>query len=250
MDTGLSPIREDTTRVPCSLYRPQDLPREQEASPLRGRSETRGDVRGHGKRPRSSSSRPPSENPSDSESKDSGSDSNSDSDSDGSDSGGDGSCKKKKKKKSKSKSKKRAKKKRPTAGEQSEEVQKLLKKAIAYFRCYVSARCPFPSGEEVDQGTTDSWDFVQRKLKIYVPLTPKIEALVRLLLPCSCYSFLLTPLQIKKRASHVRGELVTKTRPMVQLHYGLRIAVGGEIEEKNRALVVSLKTDDVFHFGV
>ncbi|KAH9910619.1 hypothetical protein B0H21DRAFT_668586, partial [Amylocystis lapponica] len=122
---------------------------------------------------------------------------------------------------------------RPKAADFDDITQEVLSIAVAVFRCLICTQAPFPdtSALELDMAKR-AWREACEKTGLNVMLTPTLLKM------------------ITRRTSHVRGELKSKTRALVQSFYGFRSGQNKRIIARNRQLAEDLKEDYLFVYEV
>ncbi|KAH7904076.1 hypothetical protein BJ138DRAFT_965792, partial [Hygrophoropsis aurantiaca] len=117
---------------------------------------------------------------------------------------------------------------RPKAGDYDEPVREVLGTAIELFRATLLSENPFPSSSQELEWAKSAWREACDVLSVRISPTGEVLKL------------------ITNRGSHLRGELKTKSKPVVANVFGFETSADEEIQEDNRHLVASLKEDCAF----
>jgi hypothetical protein len=122
--------------------------------------------------------------------------------------------------------------------------------AISYYRANLSCAYAFPDIETESEMVSCVWKFSCSQLETTLPITPQIAKLVKsnALSPSLFVNFDLW--QITSRGSQLRGELKSKTRPLVEGFFGFESGVNRKIVLKNRRIAESLKEGKGFTYKV
>ncbi|EPQ50053.1 hypothetical protein GLOTRDRAFT_28932, partial [Gloeophyllum trabeum ATCC 11539] len=110
-------------------------------------------------------------------------------------------------------------------------IRKVLLDAIGHYRTRVSTEYAYPVNAEDEQWAVEAWARACRDAGVDIPIE---DAFVRM---------------ITARASHVRGELKTKARGLVELAYGLQVPSSQDERLKNRNKVRDLLTRLAFTYA-
>ncbi|KAG2749317.1 hypothetical protein P692DRAFT_20778595 [Suillus brevipes Sb2] len=113
-----------------------------------------------------------------------------------------------------------------------DEISKeILITACSVYRCLITTQAPFPDSVAAETKLAkEAWHEACQLKGVDVKLTP------------SAVNMLL------KRASHVRGELKTKMRPLTASFHGFRSSNSMEVIRSNRDLAERLKIGSIFVF--
>ncbi|KAJ7229334.1 hypothetical protein C8J57DRAFT_1583232 [Mycena rebaudengoi] len=106
----------------------------------------------------------------------------------------------------------------------------LLKQAISNFRVLISAENAFPDHDTEVEFVGRAWNGACHTLKLSMELTPNIAKL------------------IANRGSHLRGELKTKIKPLIEITYGFNNGQNKKSIARNRVLAEELKDGCTFAF--
>ncbi|KDQ54673.1 hypothetical protein JAAARDRAFT_401315 [Jaapia argillacea MUCL 33604] len=117
---------------------------------------------------------------------------------------------------------------RPTQKDFDDDTREVLRHAIKLFRCKISTRDAFPNHATESEWAKESWEEAQQITEMCTPLTITLVGM------------------ITRRGSHLRGEVKTKARLIVETMYGFSSGQNKRIVEGNRALAVSLKDESGF----
>lgn len=112
---------------------------------------------------------------------------------------------------------------RPKASDFQDLTKECLALAISVYRCLISTTNPFPDHTAETQLAGEAWAIACEDLETNDPLTPKISKL------------------ITNRGSHLRGELKTKARPIVETYYDFESGIHQKIIARNRDVAEELK---------
>ncbi|KAJ6528049.1 hypothetical protein B0H19DRAFT_1256268 [Mycena capillaripes] len=117
---------------------------------------------------------------------------------------------------------------RPKVGDYDDETQETAKEAIGAYRCFLSARNPFPPPVLSNEWAKEAWCYGQENAGTAVTLTPTLAKITT------------------KRGSQFRGELKTKAAPVVIS--ALKFQTGGnkKILKANRKKAEDLKEGNSF----
>ncbi|KAJ7233461.1 hypothetical protein C8J57DRAFT_1090518 [Mycena rebaudengoi] len=121
---------------------------------------------------------------------------------------------------------------RVKASEYDDTTQELLKQAISNFRVLISAENAFPDHDTEVEFVGRAWNGACHTLKLSMELTPNIAKL------------------IANRGSHLRGELKTKIKPLIEITYGFNNGQNKKSIARNRVLAEELKDGCTFAFKV
>ncbi|KAJ7092927.1 hypothetical protein B0H15DRAFT_165265 [Mycena belliarum] len=119
---------------------------------------------------------------------------------------------------------------RPKAADFDDVTREVIALAIAIYRCYLSVVHAFPDHAMEQDFLHKAWAEACRQLKIVMDITPTISKL------------------ITSRGSHLRGELKTKMRALVELMYGFSSGENKKTIARNRKLAEELKENLTFTF--
>ncbi|KAK6971928.1 hypothetical protein R3P38DRAFT_2586128, partial [Favolaschia claudopus] len=123
---------------------------------------------------------------------------------------------------------------RPKAHDFDDITQEALAVAIKVYRCFCAGRHAFPDHTLEVSWVCEAWALACRKVNINMELTPTLTKL------------------ITKRGTHLRGEVKTKARPIVELQFGFkRVYINGQNKstiKHNRDWAEELTTDLTFTF--
>ncbi|KII82960.1 hypothetical protein PLICRDRAFT_180857 [Plicaturopsis crispa FD-325 SS-3] len=119
---------------------------------------------------------------------------------------------------------------RPKAGDYETAVRHVLSTAIAIYRCRLTSENPYPDGILEVTWAKAAWKEACEMCD--TSLASNME-LIKLI---TC------------RASHMRGELKAKVRPLVETIYGFESDDRRKAVERNRTLVLDLKEESAFVF--
>ncbi|KAJ7218955.1 hypothetical protein C8J57DRAFT_1254652 [Mycena rebaudengoi] len=119
---------------------------------------------------------------------------------------------------------------RVKASEYDDTTQELLKQAISNFRVLISAENAFPDHDTEVEFVGRAWNGACHTLKLSMELTPNIAKL------------------IANRGSHLRGELKTKIKPLIEITYGFNNGQNKKSIARNRVLAEELKDGCTFAF--
>ncbi|KIM88272.1 hypothetical protein PILCRDRAFT_62582, partial [Piloderma croceum F 1598] len=111
---------------------------------------------------------------------------------------------------------------RPKAKDYDDVTQEVLAVAIAVYRCLICTDTPFPDHAKELEFAKIRWKIGCKKLDIRLEMTPELVKM------------------ITSRGSHVRGELKTKVRPIIE-HYGFESGQHKRTIKRNRELAEELK---------
>ncbi|KAH7908430.1 hypothetical protein BJ138DRAFT_1068811, partial [Hygrophoropsis aurantiaca] len=117
---------------------------------------------------------------------------------------------------------------RPKAADYEANVRAVLKVAIEIYRGLLLSENPYPDDVEESEWSQASWARACDALSFLIAPTPDLLKL------------------IKSRGSHLRGELKTKSRPIVANLFNFETSADDLIQEGNRKLVAELKQDNAF----
>ncbi|KAJ7086938.1 hypothetical protein C8R44DRAFT_650372 [Mycena epipterygia] len=109
-------------------------------------------------------------------------------------------------------------------------TQEVIALAITIYRCFLSTRNAFPDHAMELDFLREAWATACRQLNISMELSPTISKL------------------ITSRGSHLRGELKTKMKSMVELIYGFKSGENKKNIARNRQLAEELKDELTFTF--
>ncbi|KAJ7177334.1 hypothetical protein C8R43DRAFT_942603 [Mycena crocata] len=119
---------------------------------------------------------------------------------------------------------------RPKAKDYDDVTQEVLALVIILYRCYLSTRHGFPDHVTELEFVRLVWALACKILNIVMDLPPAICKL------------------ITNRGSHLRGELKTKIKPLVEVTYGFKSGHNKKAIAHNRSTHDALKTDLTFAF--
>ncbi|KAJ7602972.1 hypothetical protein FB45DRAFT_1072362 [Roridomyces roridus] len=119
---------------------------------------------------------------------------------------------------------------RPKAGDYDEITREVLSLAITFYRCFLSARDAFPDQATEMSFVKEAWDTACYNRNVDIELTPTLSKLMT------------------NHGSHLRGELKTKIKPMVELMFGFKSGQNKKTIKANRDLTEKLKDDLTFTF--
>ncbi|KAF8152478.1 hypothetical protein B0H34DRAFT_118546 [Crassisporium funariophilum] len=117
---------------------------------------------------------------------------------------------------------------RPKTGDYDDVTQEYIYQAIALYRVALSTDLAFPSHQQETEGVRNAWKAACDAFNTPLRLTPRIAKL------------------ITNRGSHLRGELKTKARPLVEAFFGFESGQNRKIITKNRATAEWLKEHSRF----
>ncbi|KAJ7624767.1 hypothetical protein FB45DRAFT_1060953 [Roridomyces roridus] len=118
---------------------------------------------------------------------------------------------------------------RPTRAA-DEITREVLSLAITFYCCFLSARDAFPDQATEMSFVKEAWDTACYNRNVDIELTPTLSKLMT------------------NRGSHLRGELKTKIKPMVELMFGFKSGQNKKTIKANRDLTEKLKDDLTFTF--
>ncbi|KAL6305982.1 hypothetical protein BKA93DRAFT_775949 [Sparassis latifolia] len=120
----------------------------------------------------------------------------------------------------------------PRAKDFDDFTQEVLAIAISVFRCKVSSKGPFPDTSTFEtEMAQQAWQEACTKTGLNVALTPMLLKM------------------ITKRTSHVRGELKTKVRGVIQSFFGFRSGENKKTIARNRQHAEDLKDGYTFVYA-
>ncbi|TFK45440.1 hypothetical protein OE88DRAFT_1740299 [Heliocybe sulcata] len=116
--------------------------------------------------------------------------------------------------------------KRPKVSNYDDDVRDVIEEGIRHFRCLLVSENPFPASRRLDVSkmAAESWAKACEALKMDIPLDGDICKLKRLMLL----------LEIMARDAHVRGELKSKARPLVETLYNFETGIRPSTIQRNR----------------
>ncbi|KAH7917335.1 hypothetical protein BV22DRAFT_1135495 [Leucogyrophana mollusca] len=117
---------------------------------------------------------------------------------------------------------------RPKAAAYESNVRAVLKLAIEIYRGLLLTENPYPDDPQEADWSRTVWRQACENLGFRITHTPELLKL------------------ITYRASHLCGELNTKSKPIVANVYGFETSADEDIQEANRKLVTELKADNAF----
>ncbi|GLB43923.1 hypothetical protein LshimejAT787_1501070 [Lyophyllum shimeji] len=117
---------------------------------------------------------------------------------------------------------------RPKAGDYDDVIQEYIYHAITLYRVALSTDLAFPSHQQETAGVRSAWKMVCDHFNEPLRLTPRIAKI------------------ITNRGSHLRSELKTKARPLVEAFFGFESGQNRKIIAKNRETVEWLKEHSRF----
>ncbi|EIW85981.1 hypothetical protein CONPUDRAFT_86174 [Coniophora puteana RWD-64-598 SS2] len=115
---------------------------------------------------------------------------------------------------------------------QPDEVQDVLWAAISIFGSLMCLDHAFPNSLQEHQWAERAWKKACEFYNVEHVLTPAVRKL------------------ITDRTSHLRGELKTKARPLVETTFGFEVSDDADVQAANRKLVEDLKRDTAFVYRV
>lgn len=139
---------------------------------------------------------------------------------------------------------------RPKAADYDDSDKALIISAISYYRANLSSACAFPDIGTEAEIVTKVWNFTCTELEATVSLTPRIAKLVKSTHLSPTVLVDLYYWQITSRGSQLRGELKSKTRPLVEGYFGFESGLNKKIIAKNRAIAENLKEGKGFVYKV
>ncbi|KAJ7671903.1 hypothetical protein B0H17DRAFT_1208833 [Mycena rosella] len=107
-------------------------------------------------------------------------------------------------------------------------TQETAKEAIGAYHCFLAAHEPFPDVVLNKDFVTEAWQYGQKNAGTKVAITPTLAKIVG------------------KRGSQFRGELKTKTHPLVQCELKFQSGSNPKIMKLNRTKAEDLKEGKVF----
>ncbi|GLB39847.1 hypothetical protein LshimejAT787_0705000 [Lyophyllum shimeji] len=117
---------------------------------------------------------------------------------------------------------------RPKAGDYDDVTQEYIYRAIALYRVTLSTLLAFPNHQEETLRVRTIWKMTCDEFNAELCLTPRIAKV------------------IANRGSHLRGELKTKARPLVEAFFGFESGQNRKIIAKNRERAEWLKEHSRF----
>ncbi|KAJ7140072.1 hypothetical protein C8R43DRAFT_1131811 [Mycena crocata] len=120
---------------------------------------------------------------------------------------------------------------RPKAKDYDDLTQEVITLTIRIYRCYLSIKHGFPDHAAELEFLRAAFAYACRELGLKMHLTPDISKL------------------ITSRGSHLRGELKTKVKPMVEAVFGFKSGHNKKSLAFNRTLGETLKHDLTFTFN-
>jgi hypothetical protein len=124
----------------------------------------------------------------------------------------------------------------------------VLSIAIPLYRCKVVTAHPFADNVVLSGLAKEAWAEACEKTEIFVEPNVTVLKMVRHTL--MVFAVFPPPAQLAGRASHVRGELKTKVRPLVAAMYGFDSGIHKKSVCKNCQLAESLKEKYGFVYKV
>ncbi|KAJ6473974.1 hypothetical protein C8R47DRAFT_987053 [Mycena vitilis] len=119
---------------------------------------------------------------------------------------------------------------RPKARDFDDVTREVIALTILVYRCYISCVYAFPDHAQELEFLAKAWAYACKQLNIFIELTPVISKL------------------ITNRGSHLRGELKTKIKELVDIIYGFKSGQNRKIVKYNRELAELLKENLTFTF--
>ena len=105
---------------------------------------------------------------------------------------------------------------RPKATDYDNSDKALILLAISHYRTELETVTAFPDIAKGAEMLGQVWQDACMRLDISAPITPQIAKLVKFCNTCICLSLLIINWQINNRGSQLRGELKSKTHPLVE----------------------------------
>ncbi|KAF8804477.1 hypothetical protein BYT27DRAFT_7225209 [Phlegmacium glaucopus] len=133
---------------------------------------------------------------------------------------------------------------RPKAADYDDTTKALIINAISNYRSNISTVSAFPDNAREAEMLSQVWKDACVKLDIGAHITPRIAKLVNLEIDYRC------DWQITSRGSQLRGELKSKTRPLVEAFFGFKSGLNRKIIAKNRQTAEDLKDGKGFVYKV
>jgi Domain of unknown function (DUF6532) len=140
---------------------------------------------------------------------------------------------------------------RPKAADYNDSLKALIVSAIGYYRANLSSSCAFPDIATEAEMLSEVWKFTCTRFESTAAITPQITKLVKLFaLSVILTDFKFYQWQITSRGSQLRGELKSKTRPLVEGYFGFESGLNRKIVAKNRQMAENLKEGKGFIYKV
>ncbi|GLB45402.1 hypothetical protein LshimejAT787_2200650 [Lyophyllum shimeji] len=121
---------------------------------------------------------------------------------------------------------------RPKAGDYDDVTQEYIYHAITLYRVLLSTDLAFPNHQQETQTVCSVWQMTCNEFDVQLRLTPRIAKI------------------IANRGSHLRGELKTKARPLVEAFYGFESGQNRKIIASNRETAEWLKEHSRFVYKI
>ncbi|KAJ7761201.1 hypothetical protein DFH07DRAFT_957292 [Mycena maculata] len=119
---------------------------------------------------------------------------------------------------------------RPRARDFDDRTKEYISFAIDLYRCYLSAKLPFPEHLDEGQLVRRAWDAACAAMGERLTLTPTVSKL------------------ISNRGPHMRGELKTKVKAFAEVMYGFKAGNNKKTIAFNRKRAEDLKEGSTFAF--
>lgn len=137
---------------------------------------------------------------------------------------------------------------RPKASDYTKDVQEVLESAIAHYKADLLRWDPYPDRAHELEWSKASWDSANKLCNVRIAPNAELMKMVGLVLTIIKVIFIY--IQITCRASHLRGEIKTKVKPLVASMYGFEVPTSETIRVHNRKLAEELKHEYTFLYKV
>lgn len=139
---------------------------------------------------------------------------------------------------------------RPKAADYDDSDKALILSAISYYRTEIGTAAAFLDIAKEAEMLGQVWQDACMHFDITVPITPRIAKLVKSSNTYVCPTLLIIDWQITSRGSQLRGELKSKTRPLVEGFFGFESGLNQKRIAKNREMAEDLKDGKGFIYEV